>query len=103
MSLFDEFEDLTIFTEGEFSDRAIVISDAALYSEISGIFDSSFDPLFDSYSESAGKRIIFMVENEKTKGIRHGDRLTIKAINYLIVGVEPIDDGKLTNLVLKED
>ena len=103
MSLFDEIEDLTIFTEGEFSDIAVVMSNTALYNELPGILDSSYDPMFDNYSTSEGKRITFMVETQNAEGIRNGDRLSIKGKNYLITGIQPIFEGKLTNLILKED
>ena len=104
MSIFDEIEDITIFTEGEFSDRALVSrGDRPIApTEISGIFDSNYDAVFDTYSVAEGKRITFMVETQNAEGIRSGDRLFIKGRNYLIAGIEAIEDGKLTNLILKE-
>ena len=104
MSIFDELEDITIFTNGEFSDIAVVSrgDEAIAPTELSGILDSSYDPMFDNYSTSEGKRITFMVETQNAEGIRNGDRLSIKNKNYLVAGIEPIEDGKLTNLILSE-
>lgn len=103
MSFLDEFENLAIFTEGEFSDVAVVISPTALSSEISGIFDESDDTMFDQYgSPSKGRRITFLVETIKTDGLHNGDRLTIKGKNYQITEINPTHDGKLTTLVLKD-
>ena len=106
MSFLDDFEDITIFTEGLFSDVGSVISGTALYAQISGLFDERSEPMFDRYgysaSEAEGRRITFRVETAKTQGLHHEDKIAIKGKNYQIIGIAPDYDGKLTELNLKE-
>ena len=105
MSFLDEFEDLTIFTEGLFSDVGSVTSGTALFAQISGLFDERSEPMFDRYGqvqEAEGRRITFRVETAQAAGLHHGDKIAILGKNYQITGIEPDDDGKLTELVLKE-
>jgi hypothetical protein len=99
MSFLDDWENLAILTAGEFSDLAAVTSATALLTEISGIFDERYEPMFDGLSE--GRKISFLVETAKTVGLHHGDRLTIKGKEYKITELNPIDDGKLTKIFLK--
>lgn len=105
MSYLDEFEDLKIFTAGEFSDLAVVVSSVARRAnpnplQISGIFDERSDPMFTGSAE--GRSISFLIETEAALGLNHGARLTIKGKDYQIVGINPMTDGKLTSLELKE-
>jgi hypothetical protein len=102
MSFIDDFENLDIFTAGEFSDLAAVVSSTALLTQISGIFDERYEPMFDTFGSSVeGRRISFLVETALSVGLHHGDRLTIKGKQYKIIELNPIDDGKLTRILLK--
>ena len=99
-SIFDE-EDLTVFTDSEFSTVAIV--DSANPFQLSGIFDSFYDPMFAQLEEVEGRNITFLVETALINDLHHRAKLIIKGKSYLIKGIQPIDDGKLTSLILKED
>ncbi len=104
MSLLDEIEDLDIFTGGEFSDRAIIDSPTSDLRSLSGIFDENYQDIFDVGSQTAeGRKFCFKVQTNQVKDLRHGDRLTIKSKNYLITSLQPKDDGKLTNIILKQE
>ena len=106
LSFLDDFEDLTIFTEGEFSDRGSVTSGTAQYAQISGLFDLRSETMFDSLgrfsSTSEGRKITFRIETAKSTGLHHRDKIVIKGQNYEIIGINPDHDGKLTELDLKE-
>jgi hypothetical protein len=102
MSFLDNWENLDILTAGEFSDLAAVTSATALFAEISGIFDERYEAMFEQYGTTAeGRQITFLVQTAKTVGLHHGDRLTIKGNEYKITELNPIDDGKLTRILLK--
>ncbi len=106
MGWISESEDLTVFTDNEFSTVATVDSATSALTELSGLFDSNYEPMFDAYGQSTeaeGRNISFLVETALINDLHHSDRLNIKGKNYLITGIQPIDDGKLTSLVLKED
>ena len=105
MSIIDDIENLDIFTGGEFSDRATVDSPTSALTELSGIFDENYQDIFDSYgSQSAeGRKFCFKVQTAKIETLRKGDRLNIKSKNYLITSLQPKDDGKLTNIILKQN
>jgi hypothetical protein len=101
VSFLDNWENLNIFTAGEFSDLAAVTSATAVETEISGIFDERYEPMFDQYGSTAeGRQITFLVQTAKTAGLHHGDRLTIKSKEYKVTEFNPIDDGKLTRILL---
>ncbi len=102
MSFLDEFEDLRIFTEGEFSDVALVTSGTAINSQISGLFDNFSEEIFSDLSAAEGRKIVFRVESNKIQGLSHYDRLAIKGQNYQVIGINPNDDHRLTELQLKE-
>ena len=103
MSFLDRFEDLTIFTEGEFSDLGSITSGTAQYAQISGLFDVLSEPIFNGYVQTAeGRRITFRIETAKSPGLHHGDQVAIKGQNYEITEINPNHDNKLTELVLKE-
>lgn len=105
MSFLDDFEDLAIFTKGEFADIATVDSSASAITELSGIFDENYQDMF-GYGETQtaeGRKFCFRVQTAEIEGLRQGDLLTIKGKNYQIVSLQPKDDGKLTNIILKQD
>lgn len=95
-------ENLDIFFK-EFAIIAELTSEDSPLLEIEGILDREYVPMFDNAGQaSEGKQITFAVETAKTEGIRHGDELEIEERTYEIVGIQPFDDGKLTDLILKE-
>lgn len=49
-----------------------------------------------------GRRITLTAKTTDTNGINHGTALVVGAKTYTVIGLEPIDDGKFTELVLKE-
>ncbi len=101
----DDIENLDIFTNGEFSDRAIVNSPTSDLRSLSGIFDENYQDMF-GYGETQtaeGRKFCFKVQTREIETLRNGDRLTIKGKNYLITSMQPKDDGKLTNIILKQE
>lgn len=91
-------EDLDIFTKGEFGVAALING-----REIWGLFDESYEPVFDDL-KGESKKITLMIKSEEAGGMRHGFpvELITNSRVFEIVGIQPFDDGKLTNLVLKE-
>jgi len=65
---------------------------------ISGIFDQEFLQM-DIGVE--GRSITFLAKSTDVSSLHHGDTITINSIPYGIVGIEPRDDGKITDLILK--
>lgn len=65
---------------------------------ISGIFDQEFLQM-DIGVE--GRQITFCAKSTDVGSLHHGDTITINAIAYSIVGIEPQGDGAITDLVLK--
>lgn len=65
---------------------------------ISGIFDREFLQM-DIGVE--GRQITFCAKSTDVENLHHGDTITINSIPYGIVGIEPHDDGKITDLILK--
>jgi hypothetical protein len=64
-----------------------------------GIFEVENSPIgFDA----EGRRITLTAKTTDTNGINHGTPLVVGAKTYTVIGLEPIDDGKFTDLVLKE-
>jgi hypothetical protein len=93
-------ENLDLYTGGEFSVLATIDSATATETSISGIFDKNYQAMFDGISE--GRQISFLTRSDKGEGLRHGDRLTIKNIDYQITEIKPVDDGALTLILLKQ-
>lgn len=106
MSFIDEIENLEVFTAGEFSDVGSVTSPTAIYSQMSGIFDESVEIALDYGgidSSVGGRKFTFKVETAKCDGLMYGDAIAIKGRNFQIVSIDPYGDGKMTELVLKEN
>ena len=106
MAFFDFTENLDLFIGSEFSSVGSVVSQTAIKSQISGIFDERHEPMLDMYSgvsdsASSGKRITFKVKTSDTDGLLHGDTIALCGINYSVIGINAMGDGKLTELVLK--
>ena len=107
MSFFDDIENLDIITAGEFSTVGYIHSAKILQapSQISGIFDKRQTPMLDLYGASAsteGRSITFLVQTTEAEYLRQGDQISIDGNNHKIVGVHPVQDGRLTELILKE-
>lgn len=93
-------EDLNIFTRGEFGVVALING-----IEVYGLFDESYEPSFDmGGTGTESKKITFLIKSEDRRGISHGSpfELAIAQRLFEVVGVQPIGDGKLINLILKE-
>ena len=99
------FEDLDVFTHQEFSTIAQVDSATAVLIELSGIFDENYQDMFSGFGNqgSEGRNFCFKVQTSFTDGLKRGDRLTINGKTYQIVSLQPMHDGKLTNIILKQD
>ncbi len=93
-------ENLDFFTQNEFSTVAAVNSVTATFLTLSGIFDQSYEDLFGELA--TGRKFVFKVQTQLAIELRSGDRLIIDAKAYQIVEFNPIGDGKLTNIILKE-
>ena len=95
-------ENLNIF----FSDFAVTAeldSEESELDEITGILDIEYVPMFDNDGQAKeGRQITFAVATTEATDIHHGDGLEIEGRTYEIVGIQPFDDGKLTDLILKE-
>lgn len=99
----NDFEDLDIFVAGEFSQKATVES-ASRVTELSGIFDDNYQAMFDSFNQAAeGRNYCFKARTDQAAGIVHGDRLEINNRKFEVISTKPTYDGKLTELILKED
>jgi len=64
-----------------------------------GIFEVENSPIGFG---AEGRRITLTAKTADTNDINHGTPLVIGAKTYTVIGLEPIDDGKFTDLVLKE-
>lgn len=100
-----DFEDLDDFTNNEFSTIATVTSANSSLTELTGIFDENYQDMFGGFESqpAEGRKFCFRVQTQLITGFRHGDRLTIDNNNYQIVSLQPQHDGKLTNIILKQD
>ncbi len=90
-------EDLDIFTMGDFGQPALI--DGV---EVWGIFDENYEPMFDSGIPTEGKNICFKVQSDQINHVVHGSNVELKGRNFEVINIKPIDDGKLTDLILKE-
>ncbi len=88
-------EDLSVFFENEFGSTAVING-----VELKGILDESYAPAFDSATE--GDRISLLIQTSQARNINHGDSVEIGERNFLVKGKQKIEDGKLTELILKE-
>ena len=99
----NQFEDLSIFFKGIFSQVARLVSDESPLTQLSGILDREYIPMFDTSGQpTEGKQVTFCIKSIDSVDVHHGDKLEIEGKIYEIVGVQPIDDGEITDLILKE-
>ncbi|MEM7756571.1 MAG: head-tail joining protein [Cyanobacteria bacterium P01_A01_bin.40] len=110
--MLEDFENLDDFTDNEFSTTATVTplsstSPLAGGTELTGIFDENYQDMFGSLSEhghtAEGRKFCFQVQTGQIDDLRHGDRLTINSKNYQVASIQPKHDGKLSNIILKQD
>jgi hypothetical protein len=87
-------EDLDIFFS-DFAESFLVDGQ----SEVLGIFDESYEPLF---SDSEGRNLALTIKSLDAININHGSHLIKGARTFEVVGIAPIDDGEITKLILKE-
>lgn len=90
-------ENLDIFTTGIFATVATI--DGV---KISGIFDENYEPMFDSNLPSEGKKVTFQVQSSQIVDVEHGSEVELNNRAFEVAGIQPVDDGKMTNLILKE-
>jgi|GEM_PF-6184024 len=106
-------ENLDIFTSGVFSSVAIIDGD-----RVSGIFDESYSPGYETATVVEGDRITFLIQTIQANKVSHGDSLDFEerefderpraadrrkgTREFEVIGKEKVGDGKMTELVLKE-
>ena len=91
-------ENLDIFTKGEFSSFALI--DGV---EVWGIFDEEYARSFGMNSfNSEGRIISFQTQTSEIVEVEHGSEVELNDKVYQVIQIQPIDDGKLTDLILKE-
>jgi hypothetical protein len=69
--------------------------------------NNSFFVLFDEFHSRMdigveGRSLIATAKTENIANLNHGSMLIIANKSYEVVGIRPIDDGKFTELDLKE-
>lgn len=79
----------------EFGEPAIVGSRSVV-----GIFDDDYAPALEGFAE--GRNIVLTTKHDEVTGVRQGENVTIRNSNYVVIGVQPIQDGRFTDLILKE-
>ncbi|MGK7895893.1 MAG: hypothetical protein AB4372_20335 [Xenococcus sp. (in: cyanobacteria)] len=91
-------ENLDIFTKGEFSSPALI--DGV---EVWGIFDEEYAQTFSmNQFNSEGRAISFQTQTSEIATVNHGSKVELNNKLYEVIQIQPIDDGKLTDLILKE-
>ena len=97
-------EDLDLFVKSEFSSIALI--DGV---EVSGIFDEHYQQSFDFGSNSGNlptenREFTFKVRSDEIGAVNHGSSVEFPDSSRLfeVIAIQPIYDGKFSNLVLKE-
>lgn len=91
-------ENLDLFVKGVFGETALI--DGV---EVWGLFDESYDPLFDGHGlQTEGKNITFLVKTEAVFFVNHSSSVNLRSRFFEVISRKPIDDGKLTTLLLRE-
>ena len=91
-------ENLDIFTKGEFSSPAVI--DGV---EVWGIFDEEYAQTFGmNQFSSEGRAFSFQTQTAEITEVNHGSKVELNGKVYEVINIQPIDDGKLTDLILKE-
>ena len=91
-------ENLDIFTKGEFASPALI--DGV---EVWGIFDEEYAQAFGmNQFNSEGRAFSFQTQTSELAAVNHGSRVELNGKGYEVIQIQPIDDGILTDLILKE-
>ena len=91
-------ENLDIFTKGEFASAALI--DGV---EVWGIFDEEYAQTFGmNQFNSEGRAFSFQTQTSEITAVNHGSRVELNNKVYEVIQIQPIDDGQLTDLILKE-
>lgn len=82
------------------------LEDFGVIAEING-GNNSFFVLFDQFHSRMdigieGRSLIATAKTEDVVNLNHGTMIVIQNNKYEVVGIRPIDDGKFTELDLKE-
>lgn len=91
-------ENLDLFLN-EFADQA-TLTQGVTSTSIKVIFDRQYAGGLDINVE--GRSLIALCKTSDVGTVRHGHTLTLATKVYTIVGVQPVQDGKFTELVLRE-
>lgn len=86
-------EDLNVFL----NEFAVTVT--ANGNSFKGLFEVENSPIGFGIE---GRRITLTAKTTDTNGINHGTLLVVGHSSYTVIGLEPIDDGNFTDLVLKE-
>jgi hypothetical protein len=109
-------DDLDLFfNPNEFAQLAVAVLQAGQQSirrEMWVIFDEYFDPtymrpMFDYTYERAGAKaesrsISVLCKSQDAEGMHHRDRVEVNGRSYEVMGISPVQDGRVTLLQLKE-
>jgi hypothetical protein len=90
-------ENLDLFVKGIFGETATI--DGV---EVWGVFDESYSPMFEG-GVAEGRNITLLVKSNDVFFVSHGSSVNLKGRYFEVINYYPIDDGKLTNLILKEN
>ena len=91
-------ENLDIFTKGEFASLALI--DGV---EVWGIFDEEYAQTFGlNQFNSEGRAFSFQTQTAEISAVQHGSKVELNDKVYEVTNIQPIDDGKLSDLILKE-
>ena len=86
---------------------AAFLEDFGVIAVVNGGNSSSFFVLFDEFHSRMdigveGRSLIATAKSEDIANLNHGSMLIIADEMYEVVGIRPIDDGRFTELDLKE-
>lgn len=95
-------ENLDVFFQAPFGQAAVLTVGTAAPVEVWGVLDEAFMPVLEPGVATEGRRITFATQTTAVSGVSHGDGLQIEDRSFEVVGIEPISDGKVTDLVLKD-
>ena len=89
-------DDLTVFLQ-EFGEPATANSQS-----VQVIFDQDYAPFMGNYTE--GRSLIACIDTDDLNvlNLKHFDTIVIRSIPYRIESIQPIQDGRFTDLILSE-
>lgn len=95
-------EPWSVFTDPDlFGDVAVFTDPANNHFVINGLFDEENVLVFDNLINAEGKRIILAIRYEDLTNVNHGWQVEVRGNKYQIIGVEPIQDGRVLDLILQ--